>query len=326
MKWPPCPVKALVFGLLFFSPVVAGATTVYNLTTDWSDAANPNGPWSYREGNNLLPHVNAWQGLAGDFTSAQPAWARFETGTSNLPCFFRSSATVGITHDWQTGDVVCHTTDAFNGVGSGTANIVWTSPINGTVNIAGAVWMGRDIGRGNHWSLSIKGTPVTSGDIASGDAYSRSSPFAFSAGSGGAGVLSGVSVVVGDKIELDLTKTSTPGDYACITWTVTVTALTAVGDTPALPGLWVGNANPNPTPGVASIPFRTENEGTIDLAIYDVAGRRVSTLVRGAMPAGDHVSRWDGRDQHGRQVNSGVYFYRLVQNGRVASGRLTLVR
>jgi hypothetical protein len=311
---------------LLLVPMTVFATTVYDLTTDWSDAANPSGPWSYREGSNLLPHVNAWQGLAGDFTSAQPAWARFETGTSNLPCFFRSSATVGIAHDWQTGDVVCHTTDSFNGVGSGTANIVWTSPINGTINIAGAVWMGRDIGRGNHWSLSIKGTPVTGGDIASGDAYSRAAPFAFSAGSGGAGVLSGVSVVTGDKLELDLTRTSTPGDYACITWTVTVTALTGVGDSPSLPGLWVGAAVPNPMTGTTSIPFRVEHDGDASLDIYDVNGRLVRSPVRGMVAAGDHTIEWDGRDTRGRRVTSGVYFYRLTQHGSTATGRLTVVR
>jgi hypothetical protein len=313
----------LVF--LLIVPAAARAT-VYNLTTDWSDAVNANGVWSYRQGTTLLPHVAAWQGLSGDFTSAQPAWARFDVGTSNLPCFFRSSAAVGIAHDWLPGDVICHTTDTFNGMGSGTANIVWSSPIKGTIDIAGGVWMGRDIGRSNHWSLSINGSTVTSGDIASGDPYNRASPFLFSAGAGGAGVLTGVSVSIGDKVELDLTKTSSPGDYVGITWTITTVTITGAGATPVLSGLWIGAAMPNPTPGVASIPFRIDHEGAIELGVYDVAGRRVSELVHGAMPAGDHMARWDGRDQRGRQVNSGVYFYRLEQNGRVATGRLTLVR
>src|SRR5262245_30161373 len=127
------PVRLLLALSCVLAPVTVRALPVYNLTTDWSDVANSNGVWSYRQGTTLLPHVSAWQGLSGDFTTAQPAWARFETGTSNLPCFFSSSGTVAIAHDWLAGDVICHTTDTINGVGSGTANIVWSSPLTGTI-------------------------------------------------------------------------------------------------------------------------------------------------------------------------------------------------
>ena len=207
---------------LFFT--AAASAAVYDLNTDWSDSANPNGPWSYNEGINPLPHVDSWQGLAGDFTSAQPAWARGAVGNTNLPCWFKSSATVGIVHDWQTGDVLAHTTDNFNGVGSGPANVTWTSPDNGVVNISGAVWMGRDIGRGNHWTLLHNANVLTQGDIFSGDTYSRSNPFNFTNGSGGTAVLTNRSVATGDIIKLQLDKTSTPGDYAGVNFTIQFTA------------------------------------------------------------------------------------------------------
>lgn len=75
----------LLFCLLF-SPSLStlSAAVVYDLKTDWSDLVNPNGPWSYREGNNVLPHVADWQGLSGDFTGVQPAGRgpKLETRTS----------------------------------------------------------------------------------------------------------------------------------------------------------------------------------------------------------------------------------------------------
>ncbi len=145
---------SLFSGLMLVSFVV-GTTqaTTYDLNANWSDSSNPNGVWTYREGTNSLPHVSAWQGLSGDFVTAQPAWARNATGSSNLPPWFKSSAVVGLTHDWQTGDVVMHSTDGFNGIGSGEGNVIWTSPITGTATVSGNTWMGRDIGRGNHWAL-----------------------------------------------------------------------------------------------------------------------------------------------------------------------------
>ncbi len=192
----------------------------YDLNADWSDSLNPNGVWTYREGTNALPHVSAFQGLSGDFASAQPAWTRFGTGSSNLPAWFKSTATVNLPHDWQAGDIIMHSTDGFNGIGSGNGNVIWTSPIDGFATISGNIWMGRDIGRANHWALFDDGGLLTEGDIASGDIYDRNSPFLFSNGSGGSLVLQNVPVSIGEMFELRITKTSSPGDYVGVNFTV----------------------------------------------------------------------------------------------------------
>jgi hypothetical protein len=146
--------------LLLLSPSLStlSAALVYDLKTDWSDLANPNGPWSYREGTNVLPHVADWQGLSGDFTGVQPSWARAETGNTNLPPWMKIVSPAGIPNDWQFGDIVTHSTDSFNGIGSGLSNVIWTSPLNGKIDVSGGVWMGRDIGRGNHWDISLNGS------------------------------------------------------------------------------------------------------------------------------------------------------------------------
>ena len=61
-----------------------------DLKVDWSDAANPNGVWTYREGSNALPHVAWWQRNAGGWTSAQPGWADSEDGNDRAPFWFKS--------------------------------------------------------------------------------------------------------------------------------------------------------------------------------------------------------------------------------------------
>lgn len=297
----------------------AGAQTVYDLTTDWSDSANPNGPWAYRQGADLLPHVAAWQGLSGDFTTAQPAWARFDVGTSNLPCFFRSSATVGIAHDWLAGDVVCHTTDGFNGLGSGAANVTWTSPVTGVVAVTGAIWMGRDIGRSNHWSLSRNGTLLTGGDIASGDPYSRAAPMSFASGSGGAGAIAGIAVNAGDVLELDLTKTSTPGDYAVVQWQVHLLQPSGVDPSPGGRALRLALASPNPVRGGCALRWELPSAGDATLQVYDVRGRLVATLARGQFGPGDHASTWSAA------APAGLYFVRLAFAGRTEVVRIAVL-
>ena len=107
-------------------------------------------------------------------------------------------------HDFQAGDIIVHTTDTSSGSDNGDGNYLWTSPDTGTVNITGGVWMGRDIGRSNHWELAKNGVVLTGGDISSGDAFSRAAPFDFSAGSGGPAAVSNIPIIAGDQITLTL--------------------------------------------------------------------------------------------------------------------------
>lgn len=309
-------IRLLLFGALCMAPSRSAANTVYDVTADWSDTANPNGPWAYNEGVNLLPHVAAWQGLSGDFTSAQPAYARFEVGTSNLPCIFQSSATVGITHDWVTGDVVCHTTDDVNGIGSGPANITWTSPITGIVAVSGDIWMGRDIGRGNHWAISHNGIVLTSGDVFSGDAYSRATPFSFADGSGGAAALTSINVALGDVIQLELTRTAAYGDYSGMRMQVQLVYPTGV-EVSSAPAFRLAPAAPNPLRGSTEVRFSLSREESVTLTVFDLGGRLVQRLASGEQAAGEHLIRWHPH------VADGLYFLVLetpegTQTRRVA--------
>jgi len=68
---------------------------------------------------------------------------------------------------------------------------------------------------------------------------------------------------------------------------------------------------PNPFRGTTSISFTVGQPSPVNLSVYDVAGRRVATLVNGVHEPGRNRVVWDGRDGSGHRVAAGIYFYRL---------------
>lgn len=70
--------------------------------------------------------------------------------------------------------------------------------------------------------------------------------------------------------------------------------------------------HPNPFNPSTEIHFALPGTGRAELRIYDLAGRRVRNLDAGVLAAGQHTVRWDGRDERGRSVTSGVYLARLI--------------
>lgn len=85
-------------------------------------------------------------------------------------------------------------------------------------------------------------------------------------------------------------------------------------------------SRPNPFRTSTSIHFRMPSAGEADLAVFDVAGRQVRQLVRLTLPAGEHVTVWDGAGDDGGPVQAGVYFAHLKVGGAVQSRRVVFVR
>ncbi len=86
---------------------------------------------------------------------------------------------------------------------------------------------------------------------------------------------------------------------------------------------------PNPTAGDATIAFQVPagaDGAQVELGIYDPSGRLVRTLVNAPQSAGQHSARWDGRDQAGEQVASGVYYCKLSSAGEQDRRRMVLLR
>jgi hypothetical protein len=85
-------------------------------------------------------------------------------------------------------------------------------------------------------------------------------------------------------------------------------------------------ARPNPFSPETVIGYSLERGGVTEIAVYDVTGRRVRTLVSGFVPAGEHETAWDGRDDAGNHVASGVYLYRLRAGDAVETRRMILAK
>jgi subtilisin-like proprotein convertase family protein len=74
--------------------------------------------------------------------------------------------------------------------------------------------------------------------------------------------------------------------------------------------------SPNPFNPATTISFAVPaNAGLVTLSIFDVSGRKVHTIEQSSLPAGQYSRVWHGRDDSGRQVSSGVYFYKLSGAG-----------
>jgi YVTN family beta-propeller protein len=81
---------------------------------------------------------------------------------------------------------------------------------------------------------------------------------------------------------------------------------------------------PNPFNPTTSIRFTIPEDGYVRLAVYDAAGRRIRTLVDRELKANFYRVDWNGRNDAGRQVASGIYFYR-IQAGRHTQARKMLL-
>jgi len=92
------------------------------------------------------------------------------------------------------------------------------------------------------------------------------------------------------------------------------------------PRLLLSGNEPNPFRAGTTIRFALDRMTPVVLRVFDVDGRVVTTLLRSALPAGEHAVAWPGLDASGRPAPSGVYFYRLEAGHDSASRRLLLLR
>ncbi len=83
---------------------------------------------------------------------------------------------------------------------------------------------------------------------------------------------------------------------------------------------------PNPFNPSTSIRYRLKSPSQVDLAVYNLKGQLVKTLVHAENPAAEHTVLWDGRDDQGKEVSSGVYFYRLQAGSEAHTRKMLLLK
>ena len=78
---------------------------------------------------------------------------------------------------------------------------------------------------------------------------------------------------------------------------------------------------PNPFNPSTSIHYEIARESHARVDVFDARGAHIRTLIDAVQPAGSHRVEWNGTDAGGVLLSSGVYFYRLVVDGRVVETR-----
>jgi hypothetical protein len=83
---------------------------------------------------------------------------------------------------------------------------------------------------------------------------------------------------------------------------------------------------PNPFNPETQISYQLMESGDVQLVIFNALGQQVNTLVKQSQAAGVYQVEWNGKDDLGRSVSSGVYFYQLTSNGLVETRRMLLLK
>jgi photosystem II stability/assembly factor-like uncharacterized protein len=101
--------------------------------------------------------------------------------------------------------------------------------------------------------------------------------------------------------------------------------VTAVGEEPVAQEAFTTQNRPNPVTTSTRIVFRLGREERVRVAIHDVQGRTLLTLLDGVRPRGPNDVTWDGRDRDGNRVSAGVYWYRIETPTRTEARKLIVV-
>jgi hypothetical protein len=204
---------ALLAVPLSSAPAAAQCHPAWDLASDWSDAANPNGTWSYNAGAApIIVHQANWAG------TGNPAWAAASTGIGHVPSWMR------ITHAGQpqlgphavAGVVMMHGNDPTSGTGVDLANVTWTAPAAGNFLLHGDVWHSDQHPRDTLWRVSFNAVLLDSGVLSQGDVYNPLTPRSFDFP---------ISVAPGDVVKLEFERSDPFGTFVCMRLAITPHAL-----------------------------------------------------------------------------------------------------
>jgi hypothetical protein len=105
------------------------------------------------------------------------------------------------------------------------------------------------------------------------------------------------------------------------------TALAGVREADIRPTRYkLGQSYPNPFSSRTTIRFDAPDRGRVHVAVYDVKGQRIRVLVDAEIPAGRHTAVWDGKNESGEVVASGIYFLQMKAREFDRTKKLILLR
>jgi hypothetical protein len=187
--------------ILQIGAAVSHASTAYNLSSDFSNSLNPNGPWSFSLGATPLSHfipVNNGNHLIPSVGNGY--WGTGNNLNDDTPDVFKttvSGSSAGETDsDFLSGDVIVHSPNAANGI---PLLINWTAPTDGEIQYSLDVWYAHSIvDRKNQVELKFNGNLLTTSLL--DKTSNRNLPALISSGQ--------LAVKAGDVLSIQFSKTS----------------------------------------------------------------------------------------------------------------------
>lgn len=295
-------------GLTFFALPSVAAT--YDVASDFSPTSNPTGAWSYGWSSLLTSALDlySFNGHDRDIDN----WS--DTALLYPPTVSHNGTSSVVTHNpetitWQPGQFALHP-----GPSGEYSHARWTAPSADTYYIS-ARFTGIDLtGTTTDVHVLHNTSSLFSGSVIGyGDTASFSTT---------------VSVGAGDFIDFAVGYgNGTHWDDTTALAAIISTNPTAVGDDTTTPSLTrLVGVHPNPFNPQTWIQYDLARETSVRLHIYDVRGAMVRTLVSGRRAPGRHTETWDGRDDTGASVASGVYVARLAADGVTQNQKLVLLK
>jgi len=88
----------------------------------------------------------------------------------------------------------------------------------------------------------------------------------------------------------------------------------------------LSNAYPNPFNPTTNIQFTVAKSENVKLVVYNTLGQKVKTLINQSYKPGSYTASWDGRDEFGKSIASGIYFYRFESQSFTATKKMILMK
>jgi len=137
-------------------------------------------------------------------------------------------------------------------------------------------------------------------------------------------VISGIQT--GEEARMISYVYGTDGDFVQYKYPITISDGTSSPDLPELPSSLFASNYPNPFNPSTTIAYSLPNDGVIELKVFNTKGQLVKTLEEGEQTAGSYETVWSGKDQNGKRVSSGVYFYKLSTKGDTVMKRMLMLK
>jgi hypothetical protein len=172
----------------------------------------------------------------------------------------------------------------------------------------------------------------TGGGVLTGNVSESCDHYSIVSNGGAFGLAAGESLVVTVRFEPDSSGTHNcsieTGSALCsdVTCMGVGKIVTSAGSDSRSYPLALHQNHPNPFNPATRIGFTLTRESRVMLEVFDVAGKRIKTLVDRSMVAGRHSEMWDGTDNNGNPVPSGIYIYRLKTGDKTLSRKCALLK